>query len=217
MTNVGWKTQFMLNAMKKSMMIKELLTEKLHHNTVHKTVDGTDGKKQVQHVECSNETNSMLIKGGLKKDSVEHNVPMGRQKEERACGVNVACTTKEIFTEKSDCTIIDASWYRNPIKSIITGPSQEQGEKSSLETKSMLIEGGSKQHSVEESMPTDRQEEESRCGVTKVCIVKEPFTEKLHYTDFIKNMITGSMADAGNFTTAIAEGDHQAGEILRST
>merc|ERR1712224_949896 len=66
------------------------------------------------------------------------------------------------------------------------------------------------------------------------CTTKEFYTEKWHYTiidapghrDFIKNMITGaSQADValimvpadGNFTTAIARGNHKAGEIQGQT
>merc|ERR1719443_2469657 len=76
----------------------------------------------------------------------------------------------------------------------------------------------------------DRQKEERERGVTIACTTKEFYTEKWHYTiidapghrDFIKNMITGaSQADValimvpadGNFTTAIARGNHKAGEI----
>ena len=76
----------------------------------------------------------------------------------------------------------------------------------------------------------DRQKEERERGVTIACTTKEFYTEKWHYTiidapghrDFIKNMITGaSQADCslimvpadGNFTTAIAKGNHKAGEI----
>ena len=72
----------------------------------------------------------------------------------------------------------------------------------------------------------DRQKEERERGVTIACTTKEFFTEKWHYTiidapghrDFIKNMITGaSQADValimvpadGNFTTAIAKGNHK--------
>merc|ERR1712193_58300 len=71
-------------------------------------------------------------------------------------------------------------------------------------------------------------------GVTIACTTKEFFTDKRHYTiidapghrDFIKNMITGaSQADVamimvpcdGNFTTAIAKGNHKAGEIQGQT
>merc|ERR1712080_410028 len=71
-------------------------------------------------------------------------------------------------------------------------------------------------------------------GATIACTTKEFYTEKWHYTiidapghrDFIKNMITGaSQADValimvpadGNFTTAIARGNHKAGEIQGQT
>merc|ERR1712216_778789 len=80
----------------------------------------------------------------------------------------------------------------------------------------------------------DRQKEERERGVTIACTTKEFYTEKWHYTiidapghrDFIKNMITGaSQADCalvmvpgdGNFTTAIAKGNHKAGEIQGQT
>ncbi len=76
----------------------------------------------------------------------------------------------------------------------------------------------------------DRQRGEREHGVTISCTTKEFFTEKRHYAitdapghrDIIKNMITGaSQADVvlimvpadGNFTTAIAKGNHKAGEI----
>merc|ERR1712199_23480 len=80
----------------------------------------------------------------------------------------------------------------------------------------------------------DRCKEERERGVTIQSTTKEFFTEKWHYTiidapghrDFIKNMITGaSQADValimvpadGNFTTAIARGNHKAGEIQGQT
>ena len=80
----------------------------------------------------------------------------------------------------------------------------------------------------------DRQKEERERGVTIACTTKEFFTDKWHYTiidapghrDFIKNMITGaSQADValimvpcdGSFTTAIAKGNHKAGEIQGQT
>jgi len=80
----------------------------------------------------------------------------------------------------------------------------------------------------------DRQKEERERGVTIQCTTKEFFTESKHYTvvdapghrDFIKNMLTGaSQCDVallmvpadGNFTTAIAKGDHSTGEVQGQT
>lgn len=80
----------------------------------------------------------------------------------------------------------------------------------------------------------DKSKEERARGVTIACTTKEFFTDSYHYTiidapghrDFIKNMITGaSQADVGllmvpadgNFVTAIAKGDHKAGQVQGQT
>uniref|UniRef100_A0A7S0ZEN4 Tr-type G domain-containing protein n=1 Tax=Timspurckia oligopyrenoides TaxID=708627 RepID=A0A7S0ZEN4_9RHOD len=80
----------------------------------------------------------------------------------------------------------------------------------------------------------DKSKEERARGVTIACTTKEFYTDRYHYTiidapghrDFIKNMITGaSQADVGllmvpadgNFTTAIAKGDHKAGIVQGQT
>lgn len=80
----------------------------------------------------------------------------------------------------------------------------------------------------------DRGKDERARGVTIESTVKEFFTERYHYSivdapghrDYIKNMITGSsQADVaiimvpadGNFTAAIAKGNHKEGEVMGQT
>jgi len=80
----------------------------------------------------------------------------------------------------------------------------------------------------------DKSKEERARGVTIACTTKEFYTTSYHYTivdapghrDFIKNMISGaSQADCallmvpsdGNFTAAIARGNHKLGEVQGQT
>jgi elongation factor 1-alpha len=80
----------------------------------------------------------------------------------------------------------------------------------------------------------DKGKDERLKGVTISCTTKEFFTDRYHYSivdapghrDYIKNMITGSsQADVaiimvpadGNFTAAIARGDHKGGEVMGQT